>query len=104
MTTLQNVKNKTRKTMKKIPKLLTKRQKTMKKTSKLLTRRQKTMKKIPKMLIPKPVSNAGELLVNPKSSVKVKRVAASRLGLESFLRRLRFLKSLQKLKRKKNKY
>lgn len=85
--------------MEKIPKLLTRRRKTMKKTQKLLTKGRKTMEKIPESL-----SNAGELLVNPRSSEKVKRVAASRLGLESFFQKVRLRELLTKPKRKKNKY
>jgi hypothetical protein len=56
------------------------------------------------LLVPKALSDAGRLLVNPNSPANVKRVAASRLRVEQILKALEGEKNLKKRKKRKNKY
>ncbi len=89
------------------PKLMkTKEKMTIKQEKIMKTRQKPTINKITSspMLVSKALSDAGKLLVNPKSSARVKRVAASRLGAEKFLRLLSILRFLRKRKGKKDKY
>jgi hypothetical protein len=86
------------------PKLIkTKKEMTVKRQKNMKNRQKPTINKIfsSPMLVSKALSDAGKLLVNAKSSARVKRVAASRLGAEKFLRLLSILKFLKKRKGKR---
>lgn len=84
----------------------TKQTMTVKQQEFMKNRQKRIIKKVilPPMLVPEAVSDAGKLLVDPKSPANVKRVAASRLRVERILKALRLSKLLKKKKRKKNKY
>jgi hypothetical protein len=86
------------------PKLMKTKEKMTLRPQEIIKNRQKpTIKKttLSPMIISEALSDAGKLLVCPKTPARVKRVAASRLGIERFFRLLRFWKLIQNRKGKK---